>query len=159
MSVIYSDAWYQDMRNLIAGSERFRELAPRGRLAMALEVMGDGTSPYLAPDEAIHYLIVLDDGAIAAYEHLDGRHDGTGLHFRFTAPATVWEEIAAAHTDPITAGLRGKIKIRGDMRVLMQNADAVKVLVELYGQQVYTEWPEGAPPYAPSRAAAESSTS
>jgi len=49
--------------------------------------------------------------------------------------------------DPITAGMRGTIRVRGDMRVLMKNADAVKILVDLYGDQVHTEWPKGKPPY------------
>lgn len=147
MSTIYSKRWYDDMKQLIAGSAEFQKLAPRGRLALTLEVVGDDRSPYLPSGEAIHYLIVLEDGAITDYRLLPDRHDGHDLNFRFTAPATVWEEIAAAQTDPITAGLRGRIRIRGDMRLLMQNADAVKVLVELYGQQVYTEWPLGTPPY------------
>lgn len=149
MSVIYTEHWYEDMKQLIEGSPEFRRLAPRGHLALTLEVIGDDASPYLSSGQAVHYLIVLEDGAVVDYRPLADRHDGRGLDFRFTAPATVWEEIAAAQTDPITAGLRGRIKIRGDMRLLMQNADAVKILVELYGKQVYTEWPHGKPPYTP----------
>ena len=34
------------------------------------------------------------------------------------------------------------------MRFLMQNADAVKLAIDLYGNQVNTEWPLGRPPYA-----------
>ena len=45
------------------------------------------------------------------------RHDGQRLDFRFTAPATMWESIAAGRASPIAAGLRGEIKVRGDMRL------------------------------------------
>jgi hypothetical protein len=38
--------------------------------------------------------------------------------------------VAAGETDPITAGLRGVIKVRGDMRYLMENADAVKLMIQ-----------------------------
>lgn len=148
MSVIYSDAWYADMKQLINGSEDFRRLAPRSRVAMTVEVVGDAVSPYVAEGAAIHYLIVLEGGEVTEYRPLSARHDGDGLSFRFTAPASVWESVAAGLIDPITAGLRGQIKIRGDMRFLMKNADAVKALVDLYGNQVHTEWPSGKPPYA-----------
>ncbi|MEB2310909.1 MAG: SCP2 sterol-binding domain-containing protein [Sorangiineae bacterium] len=148
MSVIYSEAWYDDMKQLINGSAEFRKIAPTRRMAMALEVLGDSTSPYVPAEARVDFLIVLDGGEVTDYKPLEGRHDGKGLDFRFTAPATVWEGIAAGELDPITAGLRGKIKIRGDMRFLMQNADAVKLLVDLYGHQISTDWPKGKPPYS-----------
>lgn len=149
MSAIYSDAWYEDMKALINASAEFRKLAPKAHTAMTLEVLGDGASPYVPQDGAVYFLVVLEGGAVTEYRRLDARHDGKQLGFRFTAPASVWESIAAGQLDPITAGLRGQIKIRGDMRFLMQNADAVKLLVDLYGCQSSTEWPNGKPPYSP----------
>jgi len=148
MSIIYSDAWYEDMKNLINGSERFRKQAPRDHVVMSLEVEGDGTSPYIPAEGALHFLIELDDGMVQDFRALPERFSGKGLSFRFTAPASVWESVADGKTDPITAGLRGEIKVRGDMRYLMENADAVKLLIELYGNQVNTEWPKGRPPYS-----------
>ncbi|MBI3201888.1 MAG: SCP2 sterol-binding domain-containing protein [Myxococcales bacterium] len=147
MPAIYSDAWYDDMKTLINGSADFKKLAPKQRAVMTLEVVGDGKSPYVPSGKELYYLVVLDGGQVTDYRPLPERHDGKGLGFRFTAPATVWENIAAGLLDPITCGLRGQIKIRGDMRFLMQNADAVKILVDLYGQQGQTDWPQGKPPY------------
>lgn len=149
MSAIYSEDWYEGMKALINGSERFLELAPRERVAMTLEVIGDASSPYVSSGHAIYYLVVLDGGRVTEYRPLPDKHDGHALGFRFTAPASVWESIAAGQLDPITAGLRGQIRIRGDMRFLMRNADAVKELVDVYGKQNDTEWPKGRPPYAP----------
>ena len=44
--------------------------------------------------------------------------------------------------------IKGAIKIKGDMRVLMQNAELVNVLSEIYQREVETDWPKGRPPYA-----------
>lgn len=147
MSIIYSEAWYDDMKNLINGSDEFAAQAPQERLSMTLEVNADGVSPYVQQGEGLFFLVVLEKGRVIEFAPLDGRHDGKGLDFRFTAPAGTWENIAAGLADPITVGLRGGIKIRGDMRFLMKNADAVKILVDLYGNQVTTDWPSGKPPY------------
>jgi hypothetical protein len=147
MSVIYSDAWYEDMKTLINGSEQLGKMAPKTRIVFTLEVMGDGGSPYVPKDGGLYFVLTIENGKVIEFRPLPGRHDGKGLNFRFTAPATVWESVAAGHTDPITAGLRGEIKVRGDMRFLMQNADAVKLAIDLYANQVNTEWPLGRPPY------------
>ena len=148
MSDIYSDAWYEDMKTLINGSGRLGEIAPRTRITLALEVMGDGVSPYVPVEGALHFLLVIDNGKVVEFRPLPERHDGKGLNFRFTAPAAVWEGVAAGTDDPIRCGLHGDIKVRGDMRFLMENADAVKLAVDLYAHQGTTEWPLGKPPYA-----------
>ncbi len=147
MSVIYTDQWYEDMKQLVNQTEEFIKRAPKNKILAAFEVMGDEQSPYVKAGTAVHYLIHMEAGQVAEYKPLPGRHDGNGLSFRFTAPATVWELIAAGVQDPIQAGLRGTIKVRGDMRFLMQHAEAVKMLVDMYGKQVNTEWPQGKPPY------------
>jgi hypothetical protein len=147
MSAIYSDAWYEDMKALINGSEQLGTMAPKTRIVFTLEVMGDGASPYVPKDGGLYFLLVIENGKVTEFRPLPERHDGKGLSFRFTAPATVWEGVAAGQKDPITSGLRGEIKVRGDMRFLMQNADAVKLAIDLYANQVNTEWPLGRPPY------------
>jgi hypothetical protein len=148
MSEIYSDAWYEDMKTLINGSGELGRIAPKSRIALSLEVIGDGVSPYVPKEGALHFLLVIDSGKVVEFRRLPERHDGKGLNFRFTAPATVWEGVAAGKEDPIRLGLRGEIKVRGDMRFLMENADAVKLAMDLYSHQGTTEWPLGQPPYA-----------
>jgi hypothetical protein len=148
MSVIYSDAWYEDMKKLINGSEELAKKAPKKRIAFTLEVMGDGASPYVPAEGGLYFLLVIENGKVVEFRPLAEQHDGKGLNFRFTAPASVWEGVAAGQEDPIKCGLRGTIKVRGDMRFLMENADAVKLAIDLYGHQVDTEWPQGRPPYA-----------
>ncbi len=147
MSVIYSDAWYEDMKQLINGSDELAKMAPKTRIVFTLEVMGDGASPYVAKDGGRYFLLAIENGKVTEFRPLPDRHDGKGLNFRFTAPATVWEGVAAGQQDPIKCGLRGTIKVRGDMKFLMENADAVKLAIDLYANQVSTEWPLGRPPY------------
>ncbi len=72
------------------------------------------------------------------------------LDYRFTGPASVFDSIAAAETDPIDAALSGSIKVRGDMRFLMRQAEMVQVLLEAYSKGVDTTWPKGRPPYGGS---------
>ena len=147
MSVIYSDAWYEDMKSLINGSADLQKLAPANRIVLCMEVEGDGESPYVPADGALYFQLEIEAGRVESFRPLPERFTGKGLDFRFAASASVWESVAAGETDPITAGLRGVIKVRGDMRFLMENADAVKLLIDLYGNQVATEWPQGEPPY------------
>ena len=116
MSVIYSEAWYADMKELINGSEELRKIAPPNRIVLCLEVEGDGKSPYVPADGAFYHQLEIEAGRVEAFRPLPERFSGKGLDFRFTAPASVWESVAAGDTDPITAGLRGVIKVRGDMR-------------------------------------------
>ena len=148
MSAIYSDGWYDEMKALINGSDKLGSMAPKTRIVFTLEVMGDGASPYVPRADGLYFLLAIEHGKVLEFRPLPERHDGKGLNFRFTAPASIWEGVAAGQKDPITAGLRGEIKVRGDMRFLMQNADAVKLAIDLYANQVNTEWPLGRPPYA-----------
>ena len=147
MAEIYSDGWYEEMKRLINGSEELAAKAPNVRIVFTLEVIGDESSPYVPVENALYFLLAIDNGKVTEFGPLSERHDGKGLNFRFTAPATLWESIAAGQMDPIKAGLRGEIKVRGDMRFLMENADAVKLAIDLYSHQIETEWPLGRPPY------------
>ena len=46
------------------------------------------------------------------------------------------------------AGLKGTIKIAGDMRILIKHAELVNVVQEVYTREVETTWPKGKPPYS-----------
>jgi hypothetical protein len=68
--------------------------------------------------------------------------------FIFDLPATTFEGVAAGVVDPVDTGLKGTIKITGDMRILIKHADLVNVLYDVYSREVETAWPLGKPPYA-----------
>ena len=63
----------------------------------------------------------------------------------FELPASVFEGVAAGLIDLIDAGLKGKVKITGDMRILIRHAELVNVLYDVYAREVETTWPKGKP--------------
>ena len=147
MAEIYSREWYDKLKDLVNSRDDITARAPQGQWRVCLEIMGDSMSPYVHDGHAKYFFVLFENGKCQRYEELPETMDGKGLDFRFSGPATVFEEIAAAQRDFIEAGLRGAIKIRGDMRIFMQNAELVKIMAELYSQQIDTEWPKGKPPY------------
>lgn len=80
------------------------------------------------------------------YRELDGDPEEK-LDYRFTGPSTVFDEVAASLLDPLDAVLHGSIKVRGDMRFLLRQAELVNVLLGAYTSGVATTWPSGRPPY------------
>jgi hypothetical protein len=148
MAEIYSKEWYENLKALANSREDITARAPQRQWRICVEVMGDGKSPYVPVGRAKYFYVLFDKGKCQEYDELAETMDGKNLDFRFTGSASVFEEIAAAQRDFIEAGLRGDIKIRGDMRVFMQNAELVKIMAELYSQMIDTEWPRGRPPYS-----------
>ncbi|UCD57614.1 MAG: SCP2 sterol-binding domain-containing protein [Candidatus Hydrogenedentota bacterium] len=147
MAEVYSKEWYEKLKALVNSRDDISARAPQGTWRICVEVMGDEKSPYVSREQAKYFFVLLEKGKCQRYEELPETMDGKGLDFRFTGPASVFEEVAAGQRDFIEAGLRGAIKIRGDMRIFMQNAELVKIMAELYSQQVDTEWSKGKPPY------------
>jgi len=147
MADIYSIDWYDTLKALVNSREDISARAPQGQWRICVEIAGDGKSPYIGNGQAKYFFILFDKGKCQEYKELSETMDGKGLDFRFSGPATVFEEIAAGMRDFIEAGLRGAIRIRGDMRIFMKNAELVKIMSELYSQQVDTQWPKGRPPY------------
>jgi len=147
MAEIYAKEWYETIKALVNSRDDIAARAPQGQWRICVEILGDAQSPYIPDGQAKYFFVLFDKGKCREYEELSETMDGKGLDFRFTGPATVFEEVAAAQRDFIEAGLRGAIKIRGDMRIFMQNAELAKIMAELYSQQVDTEWPKGKPPY------------
>ena len=147
MAEIYSKQWYETLKALVNSRDDITARAPQGQWRICVEIIGDDKSPYVPEGKAKYFFVLFDKGKCREYEELSETMDGKGLDFRFSGPATVFEEVAAAQRDFIEAGLRGAIKIRGDMRVFMQNAELAKIMAELYSQAVDTEWPLGKPPY------------
>ncbi len=158
MPVIYTDQWYEGMREILNRSDEVTKNAPRGVWHVLAEIRGDGASPYLSADEVKRFAIVLNDGKCDSYQELAEAPPRKDFEFIMELPATLFEGIVANQVDPVESGLKGAIKITGDMRVLIQNAELVNVLSEIYQREVQTEWPKGMPPYATEAPAASEAT-
>ena len=65
-----------------------------------------------------------------------------------SGPATVFKGVSTGLVDPMEAGLKGAIKITGDMRIPIKHAKLVNVVHEVYAREVETTWPKGKHPYS-----------
>jgi putative sterol carrier protein len=147
MAAIYTPAWYDSLKEILNRSDEVTKNAPRGVWHVLAEIKGDGASPYLVAGETKRFAIVLNDGRCDSYLELADAPPRKDFEFILELPASLFERIVANLADPVEAGLKGAVKIKGDMRVLIQNAELVNVLSEIYQREVETEWPKGAPPY------------
>jgi putative sterol carrier protein len=147
MPDVYSPAWYEAVQEAI--NTRVTTLAnvPTDAFNVAVEIVGDGESPYVAEGKVRHFLIRIEGGQCAWYREVEEDDPSVVLDYRFTGPGALFDEIAAGLADPIDAALSGTIKVKGDMRFLMRQAELVQVLLEAYSKGVDTTWPADAPPY------------
>jgi hypothetical protein len=147
MPDIYTTDWYEAVKDAINAAVDGLRDAPEGAWTICVEIVGDGMSPYAPADGMRRFLIRIEAGICLWYRELDAEAEDK-LDYRFTGPATVFDEIAASVLDPLDAVLHGAIKVRGDMRFLLRQAELVNVLLGAYTSGVDTTWPAGSPPYA-----------
>lgn len=145
MPAIYTAQWYEALRNLINANKDVEKNAPRGRYNVLAEIRGDGRSLYLSGGDDRFFEILFEEGKCRDYKQLAAQPPRRGFNFIFELPASVFEGIAAGHIDLIDAGLKGMIKVTGDMRVLIKHAELVNALYRIYAQEVETLWPKGKP--------------
>ena len=148
MPAIYTKEWYDDLKGLLNHNPDVAKNAPRGKYKVLAELKGDGTSPYLTDGEHRFFVVHLDDGKCTDYFEVAEPPPRKEFDFIFEVPATVFEGVAAGLVDPVGAGLKGTIKITGDMRILIRHAELVNTLYEVYAKEVETTWPKGTPPYS-----------
>lgn len=151
MPDVYTDEWYGAVVDAINRRVATLDHVPPGTLHVAVDIEGDGTSPYVSEGGSRHFLIRIEDGHCAWYREIPEPAQSTPecrLDYRFVGPASTFDAIIASQLDPIDAALHGNVHVRGDMRFLMRQAELVQVLLEAYTHDVDTAWPKGAPPYA-----------
>jgi putative sterol carrier protein len=147
MAEIFTQEWYELITDQANKTGELKKKAPPGEWRMAMEVVGDGKSPYVSKGITKNLLILLKDGVLVEYREFPEKISGKNLNYRFTAEASIFEGIAAGKLDPVTAGLSGTITIRGDMRLLMQHTELMDAIYSIYVEDNPTEWPKGKPPY------------
>lgn len=147
MPEIYTAAWYDSLKDILNRSEQVIQKSPPGLLHVLAEIKGDGVSPYLAADEVKRFVVDLDHGRCTEYREMAEAPSRRDFDFTLELTASLFEGIVANQADPVKAGLKGDIKIIGDMRILIQHADLVEALRQTYVQELETTWPKGKPPY------------
>ena len=149
MPAIYTTEWYDALKNLLNENPEVDRNAPRGTINVLAKIVGDAHSPYLSPGDVRNFVVVLSDGKCIEYRQVEVAPPRKDFDFIFELPASVFEGVAAGLIDLIDAGLRGSIKINGDMRVLIKHAELVNVIYDVYAQEIETTWPKGKPASVP----------
>jgi putative sterol carrier protein len=122
-----SDEWLRLYRDLINGSQEYREASQdwEGDIAFVMEAEPDRG----VPEDLVAWLdlwhgecrgarmITADEGELAAY----------GIR----APYSRWREVLEGRLEPVKAMVQGKLKLRGDLAEIVRHVRAAKELVNL----------------------------
>lgn len=147
MPDIYTSAWYDSLKEVLNRSDEVVKKVPAGHWRVLAEIRGDGESPYMELGDTKRFVLDFDDGRCTEYRELTEPPAKRDFDFTMDLPATLFEGIVANEVDPVKSGLKGEIRIVGDMRILIQHAELVNVLHDVYVRDVETAWPKGKPPY------------
>ncbi|MCZ7631428.1 MAG: hypothetical protein M5U19_21300 [Microthrixaceae bacterium] len=139
--------WYDAVKEAINARLATLKEVPQDEFTIAVEIVGDGRDTVRRRGRRTPFPDPPRSGPVHLVPHLEEDDPSVKLNYRFTGPGTEFDEIAAGLADPIDAALSGTIKVRGDMRFLMRQAQMVQVLLEAYANDVDTTWPQGRPPY------------
>lgn len=145
MPEIYTNQWYEALKKLLNENPEVDKNAPRGTFHVLAKIVGDVASMYMPAGEVRNYVVVFADGKCLEYRQADIAPPRKDFDYIFELPASVFEGVAAGLIDLIDAGLKGKVKITGDMRILIRHAELVNVLYDVYSREVETTWPKGKP--------------
>jgi putative sterol carrier protein len=147
MPEIYTTAWYESLKDILNRSEQVTAKAPPGHFRVLAEIKGDDASPYVSDGEIKRFTLDFNDGRCTDYRELKEPPPKRDFDFTLGLAASLFEGIVADQVDPVAAGLKGDIRIVGDMRLLIQHAELVNILRDIYVREAQTDWPKGKPPY------------
>jgi hypothetical protein len=145
MPEIYTNEWYEALKKLLNENPEVDKNAPRGTFRVLAKIIGDGASLYMPAGEVRNFIVVFTDGKCLEYRQVEAPPPRKDFDYIFELPASVFEGVAAGLIDLIDAGLKGKVKISGDMRILIRHAELVNVLYDVYAREVETIWSKGKP--------------
>jgi putative sterol carrier protein len=145
MPEIYTAEWYEALKKLLNSNPEVERNAPNGTYNVLAEIKGDVRSAYLGADQRRVFVIRFENRKCQDYSQVENPPPRRQFDFIFELPASVFEGIAAGTIDPVDAGLKGTIKITGDMRILIKHAALVNAVYGVYASEVETIWPNGKP--------------
>jgi len=145
MPEIYTNTWYEALKTILNENPKVDKNAPRGTFHVLAKIVGDAASLYMPAGEVRNFVVVFADGKCLEYRQVEVAPPRKEFDYIFELPASVFEGVAAGLIDLVDAGLKGKVKITGDMRILIKHAELVNVLYDVYAREVETTWPRGKP--------------
>ncbi len=87
MAAIYTDQWYDSLKEILNSSDEVTKSAPRGVWHVLAEIRGDGASPYLTASDVKRFAIVLNDGKCDSYQELSEAAPRKDFEFILELPA------------------------------------------------------------------------
>jgi len=145
MPAIYTVQWYEALKELLNRNPEVERNAPDGKYNVFAEIQGDPRSLYLGAGERRLFVIRFEDRKCRDYTEVASPPPRKDFDFIFELPASIFEGVAAGTVDLVEAGLKGKIKITGDMRILIKHAELVNAVYDVYAHEIETSWPKGKP--------------
>ncbi len=122
-----SDEWLATFRELVNGSDEYREAAKtwEGDIAFVLEAEPDRG----VPDDLVARLDLWHGECRDARMITESEADETPYGIR--APYSRWREVLGGELDPVKGMVQGKLKLRGDLAEIIRHVRAAKELVHL----------------------------
>lgn len=129
-----SEAWVQQMMADLNQSEAYREAAKNweGDFLFVIEPGG-------RLEKTTRLYMDLWHGKCRAARVVDDQEE-LKTAFRLTGSIEVWKKVMTGQLDPMQAMMTGRLKLQGNMAVVMRNVRAAKVLVESC-TRIETEFP------------------
>jgi putative sterol carrier protein len=135
-----SDEWISIYRDRINESSEYREAAAtwEGAVAFAFEAEPDRGVP-----EDLWVLLDLWHGQCREARMI-GPHEGGLAPYVIRAPYSRWKEVLRGDLDPVKGMMQGKLKLQGDLAMIVRYVRAANELVHLT-TQVPTEFMDERP--------------
>ena len=76
MPAIWSEEWYEAMLEMADSRDDLSAKVPQGEWNVAVEVEGDGQSPYIPADVVKHFFVRIVDGKIVEYKEFPEKIPG-----------------------------------------------------------------------------------
>jgi putative sterol carrier protein len=139
MAKFPSSEWLDAYVEKINSSDEYQEAAAtwEGDLAYVF-----GAEPDKGVPEDVWVWVDLWHGKCRDHRYGVTPEEGSAAKFLIRAPYTRWKEVMNGDLDPIKGMMTGKLKLKGNLPMLVRYTRAAKVLVKLAGE-VPTEYPDG----------------
>jgi putative sterol carrier protein len=139
MAKFPSSEWLDAYVERINSSDEYQEAAAtwEGDLAYVF-----GAEPDKGVPEDVWVWVDLWHGKCRDHRYGVTPEEGSAAKFLIRAPYTRWKEVMSGDLDPIKGMMTGKLKLKGNLPMLVRYTRAAKVLVKLAGE-VPTEYADG----------------
>jgi putative sterol carrier protein len=137
MALYGSQEWLDAYKSRINESESYRKAAATWEGDLALVIEAEPSSGW---EETQAGLLDLWHGECRDARVVD-EAGAAQARFAIRAPYSRWKQVMRRELDPVGGIMQGKLRLRGDMGVLMRYVAASKELVNL-AAEVPTEFPD-----------------